>query len=120
MPPLSEVIVAILLLSSGALVLCAALGLHRLPDFFTRMHAPAVASTLGVWLVGLASIVHFSARAGELRLHVWLIMILLSISAPVTTVVLARAHLFRRRQAGDALPAPLRTRGRSSSGEPAT
>jgi multicomponent K+:H+ antiporter subunit G len=43
-------------------------------------------------------------------------MIVLSISAPVTTVVLARAHLFRRRQAGDPLPAPLRTRGRTSRG----
>jgi multicomponent K+:H+ antiporter subunit G len=112
MPPLSELIVAVLLLCSGAVVLAAAVGLHRLPDFFARMHAPALASTLGVWLVGAASIIHFSLRAGELRLHVWLIMIVLSISAPVTTMVLARAALFRRRQAGDELPAPLRTRGR--------
>ncbi len=34
-------------------------------------------------------IVHFSTRAGELDLHVWLIIILLSITAPFTTVVLA-------------------------------
>lgn len=110
MPPLSELLVAVLLLCSGALVLTAAIGLHRLPDFFSRMHAPALASTLGVWIVAAASIVHFSARAGELRLHVWLIAIVLSISAPITTVVLARAALFRRRRSGDALPEPLRMR----------
>ena len=109
MPPLSELLVALLLLCSGAVVLTAALGLQRLPDFFARMHAPALASTLGTWIVALASVIHFSTRAGELRLHVWLIIIVLSISAPVSAMVLARATLFRRRQSGDALPSPLNT-----------
>ncbi|MBX9960039.1 MAG: Na+/H+ antiporter subunit G [Burkholderiaceae bacterium] len=107
MAPFSEIVVALLLLASGAVVLAAALGLWRLPDFFARMHAPALASTLAAWIVTLASIVHFSARAGELSLHVWLIIIILSITAPVTTIVLARAALFRRRLAGDDLPPPL-------------
>lgn len=100
---MSDIVVAVLLLASGCVVLTAALGLWRLPDFFQRMHAPALASTLAAWLVTLASIVH----QGRLSLHVWLIIVLLSISAPVTTVVLARAALFRRRQAGDPLPPPL-------------
>ena len=107
MPPISELVVALLLLASGIVVLVAAWGLWRLPDFFLRMHAPALASTLGAWIVTLASIVHFSTRGGGLALHVWLIIIVLSITAPVTTVVLARAALFRRRQAGDPLPPPL-------------
>lgn len=107
MAPFSEIVVALLLLASGAVVLAAALGLWRLPDFFARMHAPALASTLAAWIVTLASSVHFSARAGELSLHVWLIIIILSITAPVTTIVLARAALFRRRLAGDDLPPPL-------------
>jgi multicomponent K+:H+ antiporter subunit G len=106
-PPLSEAVVALLLLASGVVVLVSGLGLVRLPDFFSRMHAPALASTLAAWIVSLASIIHFSTRAGALSLHVWLIIIVLSITAPVTTMVLARAALFRRRQAGDALPSPL-------------
>jgi len=108
---MSEVVVAVLLLASGAIVLTAALGLWRLPDFFQRMHAPALASTLGAWLVTFASIVHFTAREGNLSLHVWLTIVILSITAPVTTMVLARAALFRRRQAGDALPPPLPGKG---------
>lgn len=115
MPPISELLVAAMLLCSGAVVMIAALGLHQLPDFFARMHAPALASTLGVWIVAAASIIHFSDRAGQLRLHIWLIVVVLSISAPVTTVVLARAALFRRRRAGDPLPAPLRQRGGASA-----
>ncbi len=55
-----------LLLVSGVLVLIGrarpACGCR---DFFQRMHAPALASTLGSWSVTLASIVHFSrARPG--------------------------------------------------------
>ncbi len=108
--PIAEAVVALLLVASGAVVLIAALGLLRLPDFFARMHAPALASTLAAWIVTLASIAYFSNRGAGLALHVWLIIIVLSITAPVTTMVLARAALFRRRQAGDALPPPLGAR----------
>lgn len=101
-----EVIVSALLLLSGIAALTAALGLWRLPDFFLRMHAPGLVYSLGSWSVTLASIVHFTSGATELSLHVWLIIILLSIAAPVTTVLLARAALFRGRQEGEALPAP--------------
>ena len=106
----SEWVTAALLVFSGVVVLLSGLGLWRLPDFFLRIHAPALVSTLAAWAVTFASIVHFSARGSGLALHVWLIIIVLSITAPVTTIVLARAALFRRRQAGDDLPAPLKAR----------
>ncbi len=106
----ADAVVAVLLLASGVVVLVAALGLWRLADFFTRMHAPALAYTLASWLVAAASVVFFSTRGGGLSLHVWLIIIVLSITAPVTSIVLARAALFRRRQAGDDLPPPLQGR----------
>lgn len=102
-----DAIVAFLLVLSGCTALTGALGLWRLQDFFQRMHAPALAYTLGSWSVTLASIVHFSVGTGRASLHVWLIIILLSITAPLTTVLLARAGLFRGRQAGDDLPPPL-------------
>ena len=102
-----QIVVAVLLLASGGLVLTAALGLWRLPDFFQRMHAPSLATTLAAWSVTLASIIEFSILEQRLSAHVLVINVLLAITAPVTTVLLARAALFRRRQAGDALPPPL-------------
>src|SRR3546814_2220449 len=42
-----DVIVAVLLVLSGLLVLISAIGFLRLPDFFLRMHPPALAYTLG-------------------------------------------------------------------------
>ena len=92
-----EAVVAILLLASGLLVLAAALGLGRLPDFALRMHAPALANTLGAWCVTLASVVHLTATTSRLALHHWAIIILLAITVPVTTAILARANLFRDR-----------------------
>ena len=104
MTHLAEIVVAVLLVTSGAVVLMAAVGLWRLPDFFLRMHAPALASTLAAWIATVAFIVHFSVQGSGLHLHGWLIVIVLSVTTPITTLVLARAALFRRRQAGDALP----------------
>ena len=104
---IAELVVSALLLASGAAALSAAVGLWRLPNFFLRMHAPGLVYSLASWCVTLASIVYFTAGARQLSLHVWLIIILLAIAAPVTTVLLARAALFRLRQGGEAAPASL-------------
>ena len=103
-----EVIVAGLLVTSAVFVLVAAWGLVRLKDFYQRMHPPALVFVWGSWCVTLASIIYFSALKHGPDLHVWLIIILLSITMPITTVLLARAALFRDRRSGDeALPPPL-------------
>ena len=103
-----EIVTAVLLLASAVFAVVAAWGLVRLKDFFQRMHPPALASTWGAWCVTLASIVYFSALDDQPELHVWLIIILLSITVPVTSILLGRAALFRGRQAGNrALPPAL-------------
>jgi multicomponent K+:H+ antiporter subunit G len=107
----AEVVVAVLLALSGVLVLISAIGFLRLRDFFMRMHPPALAYTLGSWCVTLASIVYFSMLESRLLLHPWLIVIMLSITVPVTTLLLARVALFRRRTAGVADTPPSLTRG---------
>ena len=107
MTPVVDAVVAVLLLASGLLVLVAAVGLVRLPDFFSRMHAPSIASTLGAWAASFATMVHFTAHQGTLSLTTWLIPVLLSVTAPVTTMFLARAAVFRSRAAGEDAPPPL-------------
>lgn len=94
-----EVVVAVLLLGSGLLSLIAAFGLVNQKTFFQRLHPPALASTLGSWCIALASIIYFFALESRIALHTWLIVILLSITAPVTASLLARAALFRQREA---------------------
>ncbi|QQZ44363.1 Na+/H+ antiporter subunit G [Pseudomonas sp. SK3(2021)] len=110
-----EIPVAILLVLGSAFALIGALGMLRMKDYFQRMHPPALASTLGAWCVALASILYFSGMKAAPVLHAWLIPILLSITVPVTTLLLARAALFRKRMAGDDVPAEVSSR-RSESG----
>ena len=107
MPLWIEIVIAALLVVSGVLAVTAALGLVRLKDFFQRMHPPALANTLSAWCISLSSILYFSVLGGGLTLQAWVINILLAITAPVTTVLLARAALFRKRQSGEKVPPPL-------------
>ncbi|MEJ7685815.1 MAG: monovalent cation/H(+) antiporter subunit G [Variovorax sp.] len=88
---------------------CAAIGsfgLVRLPDFFQRIHAPTLGATVGVWCVTLATIVYFSVQGFSLFLHAVLIAIFIALTAPVTTIFLMRAALFRERQKGSDVPPP--------------
>jgi multicomponent K+:H+ antiporter subunit G len=82
--------------AAGLLAAIGALGLARLPDFFTRMHPPAMGSTLGAGCVLLASILVSSAVEGRPVLHALLITLFLVITAPVTAMLLARAAVYRR------------------------
>ena len=102
-----EVAAGVLLVTSGVFVLLSAFGFLRLKDFFLRMHPPALAYTFGSWCVTLAGILYFSALEARVMLHPWLVIILLSITVPLTTLLLARVALFRHRQSGADAPRPL-------------
>lgn len=104
LPSWLELVVALLLLTGSLFALVGAIGLVRLKEFFQRMHPPALASTIGAWCVSLASILYFSMLKQSPVLHAWLIPILLSITVPVTTLLLARAALFRKRMSGENVP----------------
>ena len=114
-PAWIDAVAAALLAAGGDLVLVSAFGFVTLRDFFLRMHPPALAYTLGSWTVALAGILTFSTRSSNVSLHPWLVVVLLALVVPVTTAVLARAALFRLRQAmAPDAPPPL---GRSNAGE---
>lgn len=117
-PQWVEIVTAFLLLASAVFAVVAAWGLVRLKNFFQRMHPPALVSTWGAWCVTLASVIYFSALADRPELHVWLIIILLSMTVPVTSLLLGRAALFRGRQMGDkSLPPALMPKHHGGHGE---
>ncbi|MFE0499336.1 Na+/H+ antiporter subunit G [Lysobacter soli] len=114
-----QIVVAALLVCSGVFVVIGALGFLRLPGFFLRMHPPALTYTIGSWCVALAGVLYFSALDGRLALHPLLIPVFLAITVPVTTLLLARVALFRRRLAGTAdTPPTLGASDSSARGEP--
>jgi len=91
----TEIAVSLLLLIGGAFALLGSIGLARLPDFFTRLHGPTKATTLGVGALLIASIV----QAGEgVSFRALAITLFLVITAPVTAHLLSKAALAEKRR----------------------
>jgi multicomponent Na+:H+ antiporter subunit G len=83
---------ALLLAGSGFCVV-GAIGLIRMPDFFTRMHAASVTDTLGAGLLlaGLALQAGFTLVTAKLLILALLILF----TTPTATHALARAAFLR-------------------------
>lgn len=81
------------LLAGGFFCAVGALGLLRMPDFYTRMHAASVTDTLGAGLVLLGLIL----QAGPTLVAVKLVMVglLLFFTGPVAAHALTKAALMR-------------------------
>jgi multicomponent K+:H+ antiporter subunit G len=96
MSTLAEILVSLLILSGGAFALIGAIGLARLPDFFTRLHGPSKATTLGIGSLLLASSAYFTLIQGRLTLHEFLITVFIALTTPISAHLLAKAGLHRR------------------------
>ncbi len=90
---LVELIISLLIVAGAVFVLIGAIGLVRLPDFLTRLHAPTKAATLGAGCLLLASLLHFSSRQTGLSLHEALITAFLFLTAPISAQLLAKTRL---------------------------
>ncbi|TBU94682.1 Na+/H+ antiporter subunit G [Phytopseudomonas dryadis] len=93
MPLWIEVLVAFFLLVGCSFALIGAIGLYRLPDFFTRLHGPTKATTLGVGSMVIASMIFFGSYSEGLSFHELLITLFLFITAPVSAHMLAKSAM---------------------------
>ncbi|MDJ0957079.1 MAG: monovalent cation/H(+) antiporter subunit G [Arenicellales bacterium] len=86
-----DIVSAVCLIGGSAFVVIGGIGLIRMPDFFTRLHAAGVCETLGAWLVLLGLLL----QAGWSMVSVKLIMIflMLAITGPTATHALAKSAL---------------------------
>lgn len=88
-----EWLVAILAVAGSLFVLLGSVALVKLPDFYTRLHGPTKATTLGLGALVLASMAYFNFVKGELSLQQLLIALFLFITAPITAHMLIKAAL---------------------------
>ena len=112
-----DTIAAILLLVGTLFALISAIGLARLPDFYTRLHAPTKATTLGVGSLLIASALYFSTRGQGISLHEVLVTLFLFITAPVSAHLLAKAALHLRLKSLAELPGEERERTEPPRGD---
>ena len=103
---LIELLVSALMLLGSGFVLVGAVGLARFPDFYTRLHGPTKATTLGVGGVLVASVLYFSFSEHGVSLHELLITLFLFMTAPISAHLLVKAarHLRLAHVSGTRLP----------------
>ncbi len=119
MHPILELLVSLLIVLGSIFVLVGSVGLLKLPDLMSRLHAPTKATTLGLGGVLLASMLFFLASSGELSIHELLISMFLFITAPITAHFIAKAHLHKQQQLRDQLPTTASRSGWSTYDPPA-
>jgi multicomponent K+:H+ antiporter subunit G len=93
----SDYLVAALLIGGALFMLVGSWGLAKLPDFYTRLHAPTKASTLGMGATLLGSLVWFSVQEESLHIHELVISIFLFLTAPVSAYMMGKAAIHRHR-----------------------
>jgi multicomponent Na+:H+ antiporter subunit G len=83
----------VLLAAGGFFCVVGAIGILRMPDFYTRVHSASVVDTLGVGLILLGLLL----QAGDPLVAVRLVIIglLFFFVSPTATHALARAALIR-------------------------
>lgn len=91
---LLEGAIALLVVAGAAFALLGSIGLVRFPDFYSRLHAPSKATTLGLGCLLLGSLLYF-ARDGVLTLHEVPFALFVALTTPVSAHLLARAARHR-------------------------
>jgi multicomponent K+:H+ antiporter subunit G len=93
-------VISALVLLGSSVTLIGTLGLLRLKRFYERVHAPTLGSTLGMASILLASIIYFSVSQTRPVVHEILIGIFMTVTTPVTMLLLVQATFYRDRLEG--------------------
>ncbi|MGG6894270.1 monovalent cation/H(+) antiporter subunit G [Rhizobium sp. BR 315] len=102
-----------LLVVGAFLTLVGAIGFLKMGTFYERIHAPTLGTSGGIGAIMVASMIFFSTSTLSLVIHELLIGIFVTVTTPITFMLLARAALHRDRaeQNGNVPP-------KSAQGEP--
>lgn len=103
-PVWAAMLTALFVVAGAALTLIGCLGLLRLDSFYQRIHAPTLGTTLGTGGILIGSMIFFTALGARPVLHEILIAVFVTVTTPVTFILLVRAT--RHRGMDPAPPSP--------------
>lgn len=90
---MTEIITSLLLLLGAFLMLLSGIGIIRMPDLLTRMHATSKAGALGIGLMACGFAVFYNENT-SLVVRALAMVAFVIMTAPVAAHVLARAGYF--------------------------
>lgn len=93
MSALFDILSALCLAGGGLFCLAGGIGLLRMPDFYTRMHAGSVIETLGAGLILLGLM--FQTGLSLITVKLAMVGLLIFFASPTASHALARAALLR-------------------------
>lgn len=115
-----DALVSTLVLAGAAIALMGSMGLLTLRSFFLRMHPPAMIATLACWCILHGACAWFWWQDGTPPLRLYLIALFIATTAPITSIFLMRAALFRARRTGDVVPPSLSSQATTPIAPPTT
>jgi multicomponent Na+:H+ antiporter subunit G len=86
-----DIVIGIFLLIGGFFALVAAIGVLRLPDVLTRMHASTKAGVLGSSLILIGGAIYLSEA--EITVRVIAIILFLMLTSPIGAHMIGRASV---------------------------
>ncbi|HRE81259.1 MAG TPA: monovalent cation/H(+) antiporter subunit G [Opitutaceae bacterium] len=107
LPMWAAVLVASCVVLGAFFTFIGCLGLVRLKTFYHRVHAPTLGTSFGTLMILLGSVTYFSVTQSRPAVHEALIFVFVSVTTPVTLMLLARAAIYRdRAEKNDNVPSP--------------
>lgn len=100
-----DILIAALIIIGAFFMLVGSIGLLKLDNPMSRLHAPTKAATLGIGALLFASILN-SFATGEGTLQQLLVMGFLFVTAPITGNFIAKVHMHRHRARNNLPPPP--------------
>lgn len=94
------IIAAAFFVIGAGLTLLGTIGLARFASFYQRIHAPTLGTSWGTGGMVMGSMIIFTAASGRPVLHDLLIGIFVTLTTPITLMMLGRSALYRDRSEG--------------------
>jgi multicomponent K+:H+ antiporter subunit G len=91
LPGWAALLTALFVTVGAGLTLIGSIGLLRLGDFYQRVHAPTLGTTLGTGAILIGSMICFSVLQTRPILHEILIAVFVTVTTPVTFILLVKA-----------------------------
>ncbi|MEM7193062.1 MAG: Na+/H+ antiporter subunit G [Pseudomonadota bacterium] len=104
MSVIGEILIVGLICIGAFFLFVGSLGLAKLPDLMRRLHGPTKATTLGIGAMLIASMLFFFLQGDAMSFQELLITTFLFLTAPVTALMVAKAHLLRDERERKNLP----------------
>jgi len=89
----AEVLSWAFIVTGSVFVLIGGIGLIRLPDFYTRIHAAGITDTMGAWLILIGLM--FSAGWTLITVKLMMLFFFLTATSPLASHALAKAAFLR-------------------------